>query len=147
MHSINFETFKRFAFPVHLGIIMPLIMTAMQGQVVFPEMLVKLSVLLPVSVILGAYLLDIPKMSEQFNELLGIQHPEWLKFVVGQFPPALIFSFVMGFLGVWMEVGINGQAFLDVLKGLPLTVFISMIIQMLVSLLIDKGYQKWFFSN
>lgn len=126
---------------------MPFIMSNLQGKFDFSQYLLQLLVILPVSIILGSIILDIPKLAQQFVAFLGVSQPDWLVFLLGQFPPALIFSFIMGMIAVTLQGDLNFQSFLGVVKGLPITVGIAMVIQILVTLLIDKVYKTWLFPK
>ncbi|MCR8968496.1 hypothetical protein [Facklamia sp. 7083-14-GEN3] len=122
-------------------------MNQMQGNFQLSSYLFQLIIILPASIILGSFILNIPKMAQKFVDFLRVSRPNWLVFLLGQFPPAIIFSFIMGLIAITIQGKLNIQSVIGILKSLPATVLIAVVVQILVTLLIDKVYKKWFFSD
>ncbi|MDD7385148.1 MAG: hypothetical protein SPI12_00975 [Actinomycetaceae bacterium] len=141
-NTLRYFQVKRFAYPLTLGVFMPIIMTIGQGTFAMPNFLFQLVVYVVISLVLGAYLLPMEKISNGFVTLIHAQRPAWLRLIVSPIPGSLIFGAVMGFaaivMNVFMVVGVIPGWFTFFLKGLPKGVLVATVLQIVLELVLEK---------
>ena len=147
MHNSNQENkiakyyhMKPYLFSLLLGFIMPMVMTLTQsGTLVFPRLLWQLLVYETIGFLFGIIILDVHRISTRFVEITHTGNPPWLRTVSSQVPTGIIFSLLMGFAAIIMNVGLSGQAMIFFLFGLPKSILIAVVVQLVIEIALEKG--------
>lgn len=135
----QFFKIKGWAFPIAMGTVMPIVMPTVHRQgVAFPGVIRDIIIFNIIALVIARLILNIPKINEGFLNLLHIERRNFLTLVIEQFPTATIFSTIMGFTALLLNVGIPNWGILTgFFLGLPLDILVSVGVQTILELILN----------